>query len=195
MKLFGLSLILLSTFVVLIVPAQSEESDQEKLEEGASDYIGVSLEVPEETQKLIGLKTEKAESSKTAEKIFVNGRIAQDAEEVTEVFAPEAGTVKECATPIGSVVSKGQVICVIESKASKSLIKIKAPSSGVMIADFEKAGETVDTISPIHTIADLSKLSANFDVYENDIGKVKIGQRLLIYSTAYPDKSFDGTIM
>ena len=194
MKHFGLSLMFLLTFVILVVPVHSEGVSEEQ-EVSASDYIGVSLEIPDETQKLIGLKTEKVESSKTVEKIPVNGRIAQDAEEVTEVFAPEAGTVKECATPIGSVVSKGEVICVIESKASKSLIEIKAPSSGVMIADFEKVGETVDTISPIHTIADLSKLSANFDVYENDIGKVKIGQRLLIYSTAYPDKPFEGTIM
>ena len=93
MKLFGLSLIFLLTFVVPIVSVHSEDATEEK--ESASDYIGVSLEIPDETQKLIGLKTEKVESSKTAEKIPVTGRIAQDAEQVTEVFAPEAGIIKE----------------------------------------------------------------------------------------------------
>ena len=121
MKLFGFSLIFLLTFVMSVAPVHSEEVTEEQTE-SASDYIGVSLEIPDETQKLIGLKTEKVESSKTAEKIPVTGRIAQDAEQVIEVFAPEAGIVKECPAPIGSVVSKGQVICVIESKDSKSLM-------------------------------------------------------------------------
>ena len=185
MKSFILNLILLFVFVM---PLAAEE-------ESASDYIGISLEIPKKTQELIGLKTVRIGSSQAAEKIPVNGRIAQDVEQVAEVFAPEAGIVKECGTPIGSVVSKGQVICVIESKGSKSLIEIKSPSSGVMIADYEKVGEAVDTISPIHTIADLSQLFANFDVYENDIGKVKVGQRVLVYSTAYPDQPFEGKVI
>src|SRR3989338_8232363 len=112
MKLFGLSLMFLLTFVILVIPVHSEDVT-EKQEESASDYIGVSLEIPDETQKLIGLKTEKVESSKTTEKIPVTGRIAQDTEQVTEVFAPEAVVVKECPAPIGSVVSKGQIIFVI----------------------------------------------------------------------------------
>ncbi len=194
MKFYLISFILLLTLVMPIVAVHSKSASETE-EESASDYIGVSLEIPEETQKLIGLKTEEVESSRTTEKITVNGRIAQDVEQVTEVFAPEAGIVKECPAPIGSIVSKGQVVCVIESQASKNLIEIKSPSSGVVIADFEKAGEAVDTISPIHTIADLSKLFANFDVYEKDVRKIKIGQRVLVYSTAYPDQPFEGKIV
>lgn len=194
MKFFTISSIFLLTLLMPIVVVHSENASEAE-EESASDYIGVSLEIPQKTQELIGLKTAQVESSETVEKVSVNGRIAQDVEQVVEVFAPEAGIVRKCSTPIGSVVSKGEVVCVIESENSKSLIEIKAPSSGVMIADYEKVGEKVDTISPIHTIADLSKLSANFDVYENDIGKVKIGQRVLVYSTAYPDQPFEGEIV
>jgi len=164
-------------------------------EGGASDYIGVSMEIPKETQELIGLTTEKIESTLTAEKIPVNGRMAQDVEHVMEVYAPEAGVVRKCHTPIGSVVIAGEVICVLQSAASGQLVEIKSPASGVMIADFENVGDTVDTISPIHTIADLSRLSANFDVYENDLGKVKIAQKVLVYSTAYPDQPFTGTVV
>lgn len=193
MKFYTISFISLLTLLMPMVAVHSENT-LEAEEESASDYIGVSLEIPQKTQELIGLKTAQVESSETVEKVSVNGRIAQDVEQVVEVFAPEAGIVKKCSTPIGSVVSKGEVVCVIESENSKSLIEIKAPSSGVMIADYEKVGDKVDTISPIHTIADLSKLSANFDVYENDIGKVKIGQRVLVYSTAYPDQPFEGKI-
>ena len=194
MKFFMISFVFLLTLLMPIIAVYSENASEAEVE-SASDYIGVSLEIPQETQELIGLKTAQVESSETVEKISVNGRIAQDVEQVVEVFAPEAGIVKKCSTPIGSIVSKGEVVCVIESENSKSLIEIKAPSSGVMIADYEKVRDKVDTISPIHTIADLSKLSANFDVYENDIGKVKIDQRVLVYSTAYPDQPFEGKIV
>src|SRR3989338_11082741 len=100
MKLFMISSIFLLMLVMPISDVHSENAPEAEEESTASDYIGVSLEIPDETQKLIGLKTEKVESSKTAEKIPVTGRIAQDAEQVIEVFAPEAGIVKECPAPI-----------------------------------------------------------------------------------------------
>lgn len=194
MKYYTISFVFLLTFLMPIPIAHSEDVPETE-EVSASDYIGVLLEIPRKTQELIGLKTAQIESSETVEKVSVNGRIAQDVEQVIEVFTPEAGIVKKCSTPIGSVVSKGEVVCVIESENSKNLIEIKSPSSGVMIADYEKVGGKVDTISPIHTIADLSKLFANFDVYENDIGKVKTGQRVLVYSTAYLNQPFEGKIV
>lgn len=175
-------------------PADHAGHDHEQ-EGGAGDYIGVSMEIPKETQELIGLTTEKIEASLTAEKIPVNGRMAQDVENVIEVYAPEAGVVRKCHTPIGSLVTAGEVICVLQSASSGQLVEIKSPASGIMIADFENVGDTVDTVSPIHTIADLSRLSANFDIYENDLGKVKIAQKVLVYSTAYPDKPFEGTVV
>ena len=194
MKIYTISFIFLLTLVMPIVAVRAESASEAE-EESAGGHIGVSLEIPEETQKLIGLKIEKVESSETVEKIPVNGRIAQDVDKVIEVFAPEAGIVKECLGSIGSIVSAGQMICVIESRTSKNLIDIKSPAGGVVIADFEKVGDSVDTISPIHTIADFSRLFANFDVYEKDIGKIKNGQKVLVYSIAYPDQPFEGKIM
>lgn len=191
MRFFKLSLTILFTFTMPIAFVHSAE---EKKAVSPEDYIGVSLEVPEETQKLIGLKTEKIESSSTVEKIPVTGRISQDAEEVSEIVTSQDGILTEQMATIGSVVTKDQVVARVENQAKES-IEIKSPSAGVVIANFSKNGESVDTISPIYTIADLSKLSANFDVYEKDIGKVKVGQRVLVYSTAYPDQPFEGKIV
>ena len=198
MRIFNIKLLflLISIFSVSfchLVGAQKEETKDSTGEESAQeDYSGVSLEISKETQELIGLKTKKVESSTTAEKIIVTGRISQNVENTIEVFSPEEGIVKECPSPIGTTVSKGQVLCIIESSSSKETIEIKAPSSGVVVADFDNVGQTIDPISPIHIIADLSKLHANFDVYENDIGKIKTSQSVLVYSTAYPDETFLG---
>ncbi len=153
-----------------------------------------SMDLPQKTQELVGLKTQAVEAAAFGEKIPVTGRIAQDVEDVTEVFATENGRLKECPAPLGAVVLKDQVICRIENK-SLQVIEIKAPSSGIIMADYAEVGEEIDINSPLHAIADLSALAANFDVYENDSVKVKMGQEVLVYSTAYKDRTFKGKII
>jgi cobalt-zinc-cadmium efflux system membrane fusion protein len=177
---------LIATF--LVFTWATAYSAEEKKVVSPGDYIGVSLEVPEATQKLIGLKMQKIESASTAEKIPVTGRISQDSEETSEVVSPQRGLLTEQMASIGSVVSKDQVLAKVNS------IEIKSPASGVIIASYLKDGESVDTISPLYTIADLTKLPANFDVYEKDIGKVQRDQKVLVYSTAFPDQPFEGKI-
>ncbi len=200
MKIFRTLLAALITFILSyqLLNAQDDHQgyDQKKGEDHEQeDYSGVSLDISPETQKLIELTTMKIESSNLTEKVTVTGRIAQNVEDTVEVFSPESGIVKECPAPLGTTVVNGQVLCVIESKLSKERIEVKSPISGVVVADFDEVGKNVDTVSPTHIIADLSTLFANFDVYENDLGKIKKGQRVLVYSTAYPNQIFEGKIV
>jgi cobalt-zinc-cadmium efflux system membrane fusion protein len=45
------------------------------------------------------------------------------------------------------------------------------------------------------TIADLSQVWATFDVYEQDVALVQVGQRIEAQSVAYPDRTFPGTVV
>jgi multidrug efflux pump subunit AcrA (membrane-fusion protein) len=155
----------------------------------ANDYIGVSMNLPEETQKTIGLTTEKVALTQTSEKIPVAGRIAHDPDKVVEVMAPQQGILSEQMVNMGSIVSKDQVV------AKVGVHEVRSPAAGVVIASFSKINDQVDTISPIYTIADLSRLSATFDVYEKDLSKVAMGQKVLVYATAFPEQSFEGEIV
>ncbi len=201
MKMFKTILMYILIFALPVflhptkVHAEEKSASNKEEEQTQEDYSGVSLAIPQKTQELIGLKTAKVESSVIAEKIPVVGRISQNVENTVEVFVPQEGVVKDCPSPIGTTVSKGQVLCVIESSSTKEAIEIKSPLSGVVVADFDTVGENVDTSSPIHIIADLSKLHANFDVYENDIGKISNDQKMTVSSTAYPEKIFEAKIV
>jgi cobalt-zinc-cadmium efflux system membrane fusion protein len=75
------------------------------------------------------------------------------------------------------------------------LLEVKSPIPGVIIADFSKGGDRIDNVSSIYTVADLSKLGVTFDVYEKDIGKIKLGQKVLVRSVAYSEKTFHGKIV
>jgi cobalt-zinc-cadmium efflux system membrane fusion protein len=117
-------------------------------------------------------------------------------EQTTHISPHQAGTLAECKTEMGKVVKKDDVLCLVRTNGNaESVVEVKSPVDGVIISDFAKKGDKVDSITSLHTVADLSKLLATFDVYERDIAKIKTGQRIVLHSVAYPDKTFEGEII
>lgn len=76
--------------------------------------------------------------------------------------------------------------------------KIYAPASGYIIAqnvtNAAAAGVTYAGSANAFTIADLSHVWIICDVYENDLPKVRLGQKADIRLTAYPDRVLTGEI-
>lgn len=168
--------------------AHGEEGD----EHGHEDE---PIEITKESQDLAGIETANVTQSSFAAKISVSGRIAQDVEDVKYVFSPEPANIEQCQAALGAVVEKGEVMCVVKLNGNNQTIEIKAPISGTIISEFVKKGEHVDETTALYAIADLSKLWANFAVYEKDIASLKLGQKIIVYPLSYPDKSFEGEIV
>jgi multidrug efflux pump subunit AcrA (membrane-fusion protein) len=158
-------------------------------------HEGEEVHVNKGSQQLLGIETVEVRKASLTTKIEVTGQIAQDVENVINVLSSQSGIMIECRTQVGSVVRKEDVICLIKDEDNDSVTKVRSPREGVVIADFYKVGDKVNTVSPVHTIADFSKLWANFDVYEKDFAQVKIGQDILVYSMAYPNQVFEGKIV
>lgn len=76
--------------------------------------------------------------------------------------------------------------------------KIYAPASGVIISqnvtNAAAAGVSLSGSSTAFTIADLSHVWVICDVYENDLQTVHVGETAEIHLSAYPDRTFAGTI-
>jgi cobalt-zinc-cadmium efflux system membrane fusion protein len=77
------------------------------------------------------------------------------------------------------------------------LIELRAPVSGAIVeqnvAGFEGV-KTLDNSPNLFTIADLSEVWVLADVFENDLGAVRLGDSAEIRLNAYPDKSFAGKV-
>jgi membrane fusion protein, heavy metal efflux system len=71
---------------------------------------------------------------------------------------------------------------------------LRSPFDGVVIKAEATEGETVDTQSELLTLADLSKVWVQGDVYEKDISSIRQGQRVKITANAYPDRAFNGRL-
>lgn len=198
MKIVKILLIIFISFVLGVAVSRSisskvtakAEKDEEHHEEAGE------LNLSEKSQELIELKTEKAQLVTFKKKIPVIGQIAQDAETSVHVVSPVIGEMTETKAQIGSFVNKGDVLCTV-SKINGEIVthEVMAPIAGTVIGAFAKVKDRVDTVSSVYTIADLTKLLATFDIYEKDIAEIKLAQKVMIYSVAYPGKVFEGEIM
>jgi len=71
---------------------------------------------------------------------------------------------------------------------------IKSPLAGTVITKTVEVGEVVANGAPLLTIVDLSNLYLRGFVPVEDIGKVKVGQRSLVYLDAAPNQPLRATV-
>src|SRR2546428_10439467 len=71
---------------------------------------------------------------------------------------------------------------------------IRAPVSGYVAKRSALAGLYVQPGSELFQIADLSTVWVVADVYEQDVGRIQVGERARISLAAYPGESFTGAV-
>lgn len=71
---------------------------------------------------------------------------------------------------------------------------LRAPFGGVLIATQVAEGETVDPEREVLTIANLSTVWIQGDVYEKDIASMVEGQEVKVHLDAYPGETFVGRL-
>ena len=138
----------------------------------------------------------------------------------TVVYAAGSGTVTGFSKLAGSTVSKGEVLCTVESETIRDQVEnarlnlqsaqlsantasdsvddynITSPIAGTVIEKNFKAGDKVDGASSgtLAVIYDLSFLELELAVDELDIGKVEVGQRVEITADALEGQTFEGVV-
>ena len=76
-----------------------------------------------------------------------------------------------------------------------NLVRVTAPSSGLVMQKLTQEGAYVDEGTTLFQLADLSDVWAEVDVPETEIGGVMLGQTVTIHSEVYPDLHFSGPII
>lgn len=70
-----------------------------------------------------------------------------------------------------------------------------SPFAGVIVARDASLGEMASPTDKLFTVADLSRVWIELDVFERDLPRVRSGQQVLVSTTAYPGRSFPGRIV
>jgi cobalt-zinc-cadmium efflux system membrane fusion protein len=79
--------------------------------------------------------------------------------------------------------------------STSSATAIRAPFAGAIIRMEAAAGEVVDSGTELFSVADLSTVYVQAQVYEKDLGVVRVGQSASIKVNAYPDEQFMGRVV
>ena len=74
------------------------------------------------------------------------------------------------------------------------LTPLKAPFSGVITKAQASPGDTVDAGRSVFTVADLTQVWVQAEVYEKDLGRIRVGQSAFITVDTYPGHPFEGKV-
>jgi Cu(I)/Ag(I) efflux system membrane fusion protein len=91
-------------------------------------------------------------------------------------------------------ISDEQIARLRESGEARRTLTLRAPAAGVVIEKKAVAGMRFMPGEMLYQVADLSAVWAIADVFEQDIGLVRVGQKATVRIDAYPDKFFEGTV-
>jgi membrane fusion protein, heavy metal efflux system len=81
-----------------------------------------------------------------------------------------------------------------DSPRATFLTPLKAPFSGVVTKAQASPGDIVDAGRDAFTVADLSRVWVQAEVYEKDLGRIRVGQSAFITVDTYPNQSFEGKV-
>ncbi len=75
-----------------------------------------------------------------------------------------------------------------------STFPLSTPFAGTVIEKHAILGELAQPDKPLFTVADLSKLWIEANLFEKDLGRVKVGAEAVVTVAAYPDATFAGKL-
>lgn len=168
---------------------------QKKNNEAAHEESGHgAVHLTKEVQASIELAAAVIEKKKITSFIEVYGAIAQDTEDTRHILPDQPGILKVFKVSEGDTVEEKSPIAVIETQ-NHGIKELLSPTHGIVMARYVQEGDRVDAVTSIATIANPDLLRASFDLYEKDLSFVKLGQSVVLTSTAYPGKKFEGKVV
>ena len=171
---------------------KEEQKDTEHAEEGMHSEEQ-KITIDEASRKIIGLEVKEAEYRIMEDTLDVTGEIAKDTEKIFHVTPKTAGEITEIKAMYGDIIKEGTILATIKTpNSSEEIVSLVA---GMITGVTIKQGQHADEVTSLFTISDLSIINANFDMYEKDMGNVKIGQKIKVTTIAYPEKIFSGKIV
>jgi RND family efflux transporter MFP subunit len=77
---------------------------------------------------------------------------------------------------------------------TSATIEVPAPIDGIVTTRTANVGLNVDPSMPLFTVVDLSTVWVIADVYEQDMGRVRVGDRAVVTTAADPGTSLSGSV-
>lgn len=140
------------------------------------------VELSAEARKNADLKIEEAGPAKVKTSVQVYGKVLPNEEAIAHVMPRFPGIVKAVKKRLGDKVQKGDVLAQVESNESLKVYDIVSELSGTVIAKDVTLGEFVKDDRTVFTVADLSSVWVDMNVYRQDFKQLREGQEVEIHA-------------
>lgn len=148
--------------------------------------------------KAIDLQTASATERPLTSTLSLNGEIRLFPDLQADVTVRISGQVTGVYTNLGDIVKVGQRLAKVQSRLvgdpPPSLI-ITAPIKGTIDGRNVNLGQSVEPSTVLFHISDRTKMLMLANVYEEDFGKIKVGQAARVRLLSYTDKVFPGQVI
>jgi cobalt-zinc-cadmium efflux system membrane fusion protein len=138
------------------------------------------VEINQETLQGNNIQIEKAGPINLEIQLNVMGKIMPNQESTVYMAPRYPGVVKAVNKRLGDYVKKGEVLAVIESNESLQNYEVKSEIDGLVLKKEINIGMYLSGQENIFVISDLSTVWADFNIYRQDLGKVKLNDPIKI---------------
>jgi len=129
---------------------------------------------------LAGIEIAAARPGPVDSGIQLVGEVHPNGDRLAHITPRFPGIVREVQKRAGDVVHAGDVLAVIESSDSLAPYTVKTAIDGIVIAKDLTRGEAVERTKQAFVVADLSSVWVDLAVYQKDLGRIPMGQRVHI---------------
>lgn len=186
--------LLLLTLVVILQPSAGFAHGGD-IEVGGGARGPIQLSATQ--QSAVGLQTAPAGAHALATLLKVNGEVQLLPDRQAQVSSRISGEIKRLFAGVGDTVRAGQRLALVQSRMvgdPPATVSITAPMDGVVDARDVVLGQAVEPNMALFHLSDRTRMIVVGKVYEEDLGKIKLGQQARIQLLAYPGEVFTGEV-
>ncbi len=151
-------------------------------EDGHIDNHSEVINISDRVMKEFGIEVKKAGTGKLVVYRDLTGEIVPNPYKVAHIVPRFGGVVKAVYKKIGDKVKEGDKIAVIESNESLVQYDVISSIDGTILELHMTPGELIGDDKHIVMIANLNTVWAELNVYQQNLGEVKVGQTVEITS-------------
>lgn len=195
MSTFVASLLLGGAFALLPGLGAASEDDPGHTEAEAGEHADAdAVEVTPQQREALGIEVEAATPGRIDSGIELLGEVHPNGDRLAHMVPRFPGIVREVRKTAGDRVQSGDVLAVIESSESLAPYELKTLIDGVVLTRHLTRGEAVDRDKEAFVVADLSTVWVDLSVYQKDLGRVRVGQEVIIHPVQGGAADTRGTI-
>lgn len=193
---YSKSILLLSISGLLILTIQCTSQKEKKTVENIKaehEKHSETIQLTADEQQEFAIELAVASAGNLERHVDLTGEIVIDPDRLAHIFPRFPGIVKKVNKNIGDLVKKGDVLAIIESNESLAPYSITSLIDGIVLDMHLTPGEVISDAGHKITIADLSYVWANLNVYQKDIPFITLGRSVVI-SAGPGTRTATGTI-